>query len=319
MKQFFNFRIRKTHVAASLLFASGIWGFAPVAMSEEASMAAPAEEISDGRVINLDGGISIAPVPGWKIERKSMGMGLVMKEVVAQPQGQAVDYSKPIFARNITVTTLPEARYMDEKGLEEAKADITKMMTRDPSLKDFQITDAKAFDYKGKNDGFVIFSQLTVNNFPMTQMQVLVSGAKKSYLLTYSDLTANFTNPASYDAAWKSMTSISVEGVAPRRFEKEAMIGGSLVLALMALVVPFVVARLISARRIRKLADELQYDWDHGAVKTDADYDLSDINPLEATQPVRKKRGAKSDADMDLSLSLESSISAISTRHSRFA
>jgi hypothetical protein len=97
------------------------------------------------------------------------------------------------------------------------------------------------------------------------------------------------------------------------------MIGGSLVLALMALVVPFVVARLISARRIRKLADELQYDWDHGTVKTDADYDLSDINPLDATQPARKKRGRGSDGDMDLSLSLESSISAISTRHSRFA
>ena len=303
----------------SLLFASGIWGFAPVAMSEETSTAAPAEEISDGRAITLESGISITPVTGWKVERKSMGMGLVMKEVLPQAEGQGIDYTKPIFARNITVTTLPEARYMDEKGLEEAKADITKMIVRDPSLKDFQITDAKAFDYKGKNDGFVIFSQLTVNNFPMMQMQVLVSGANKSYLLTYSDLAANFSNPASYDAAWKSMTSINVEGVAPRRFEKEAMIGGSLVLALMALVVPFVVARLISARRIRKLADELQYDWDHGTVKTDADYDLSDINPLDATQPARKKRGHGSDGDRDLSLSLQSSISAISTRHSRFA
>jgi hypothetical protein len=269
----------------------------------------------------LDGGISIAPIAGWKIERKALGMGLVMKEVLPEQKPGDIDYSKPIFARNITLMTLPEARYMDEQGIEEAKADITKMIARDPSLKDFAITEAKAFDYKGKNDGIVIFSQLTVNNYQMMQMQILVSGDQKSYLMTYSDLATNFANPASYDAAWKSMTSIVIPGVAPKRFEKEIFIGGSLAAALLVLVVPFFAARWISSRRIKKLADELQYDWDHGSTKTDADYDLSDIESLDQTRPARKMKGnSKSHVtDFDIDVSAISVVSHISTRHSRFA
>ena len=251
-----------------------------------------------------------------------MGMGLVMKEIPAAPAG-AIDYSKPIFARNITLTTLPEARFMDQNSMDEVKADIARMIARDSSLRDFVFTDQKFFDYKGKNDGIVLFSQLTVNNFPMMQMQIIVSGEKKSYLLTYSDLAANFADPASYDAAWKSMTSVTVEGLPPVRFEKEIFIGGSLLAAVLALVVPFMLARWNSARRIRKLTQELEYDWDHGAQKSDADYDLSDIESLDATKPARKKasfkkpefkKAAGSDFSMDVS-----SLSAISTLHSRFS
>jgi hypothetical protein len=328
-----KFRITKMKVATSLVLLTGLWGFASVAISaDEAAVAAtavessstPQVEIANGSMITLDGGISIAPIAGWKIERKALGMGLVMKEVLPDQKATAIDYSKPIFARNITLMTLPEARYMDEKGVEEAKADITEMMARDPSLRDFAITEAKSFDYKGKNDAIVIFSQLTVNNYQMMQMQILVSGDKKSYLMTYSDLAANFANPASYDAAWKSMTSIVVPGVAPKRFEKEIFIGGSLAAALMALVVPFFVARWVSSRRIKKLADELQYDWDHGAVKSDADYDLSDIESLDQTRPARMAKKVKQKAksqvsSFDIDVSAISAVSNISTRHSRFA
>ena len=312
-------------IATSLIVISGLWGFASIAISEEvaAQAGAPApsqDEISNGSVMDLGDGLSIAPISGWKIERKSMGMSLVMKEVLP-PQTGEIDYSKPIFARNLTVMTLPEARPIDGAAVDEVKALISKMIARDSSLKDFTFTDQKFFDYKGKNDGLILFSQLMVNNFQMMQMQIVVSGENKSYLMTYSDLASNFSNPASYDAAWKSMMSISVPGVAPQRFEKEIMIGGSVAAALLAIIVPFMLLRWISARRIRKMADELQHDWDHGAVKSDADYDLSDIHNLDATRPARKKVSKKKEmeSDFDLPVSSFSSMSAISTRHSRFA
>jgi hypothetical protein len=75
--------------------------------------------------------------------------------------------------------------------------------------------------------------------------------------------------------------------------------------------------RWMSARRIRAMADELQYDWDHGSTKSDADYNLSDIHSLDATRPAKKKGFAKKASGSDFDLDV-SSLSAISTRHSRF-
>ena len=328
-------RLSKRGIATSMLLLSGLCGFAAVAISQEnASSIMPiensGEEVSNGAPITLDNGLSITPIAGWKIERKSLGMGLVMKEVLPQ-QSQSVDYSKPTFAKNITLTTLPEARPIDQIAIEEIKTEISKMFARDPSLRDFTFTDQKLFDYKGKNDGIVLFSQLTVNNFQMMQMQIVVSGEKKSYLMTYSDLAANFANPAAYDAAWKSMTSLTVPGVGPKRFEKEMLIGGTLAGSLLALILPFMFARWVSSRRIRKLADELQYDWDHGSMKTDADYELSDISSLGATTAAKQlgvgKRAVgssyqsdiKSNFDRDFVTSSTSrSLDSFSTRHSRF-
>jgi hypothetical protein len=320
-------RPTKVKIATSLLALSGLMGFASIAISgEEVTQAATAaatsqgDEISNGSVLDLGDGLSIAPIAGWKIERKSMGMSLVMKEVLPAQIGE-VDYSKPVFARNLTVMTLPEARPIDDASVEEMKTVISKMFARDPSLKDVTFTEHKFFDYKGKNDGLILFSQLTVNNYQMMQMQVVVSGGSKSYLMTYSDIASNFSNPASYDAAWKSMASIQVSGLAPKRFEKEMMIGGAFGAALLAIIVPFLFIRWYNARRIRKFADELQYDWDTGAMKSDNDYELSDFGALDQTRPAHKmakaKKAEKSGFDFDVSAL--SNISAISTRHSRFA
>ena len=247
------------------------------------------DEISNGLQIKLDGDVSITPILGWKIERKASGMALIMKEVLPTQTGP-IDYSKPIFARNITLMTLPEARHMDEMSVDEVKADVAKMFARQGALTDFMFTDVKRFDYKGKNDGIVLYSQLTVNNFPMMQMQVIVSGSKKSYLLTYSDLAANFATPAV-------------------RFENEVTIAVTAVSLAIAFFAPFIFLRWLSARRIRNLAAELQYDWDHGAMKSDADYELSEMRTFNATRPAKKmgkmaknsRRNSRNFGDIDVS------------------
>ncbi len=337
----------KVAALRSVLVVSGLMGFAAVALSNEeekspvdevavsddtvaatvaattsaaeTSAATPAvatentqatvDEISNGMAITIDDKVSITPILGWKIDRKALGMALVMKEVLPAQTGP-IDYSKPTFARNITLMTLPEARPMDATSIGEIKADITKMFARQGGLTNFMFTDVRAFDYKGKNDGLVLFSQLTVNDFPMMQMQIVISGEKKSYLLTYSDLASNFASPASYEAAWKSMTSITVEGVAPVRFEKEVTIGVSALAIALAVFAPFIFLRWLSARRIRKLAEELQYDWDHGAVKSDADYELSDIRTFSATRPAKKMGKKKSIEFGDINVSGISSFNS---------
>lgn len=329
MKRKLRIRLSKMTLATSLIVLSGLCGFAGVAISSDEN--SQTEEIANGSPIEIAQGVTIKPITGWRLERKAAGMSLVMKEVLPTSSAAPTDYSKPIFARNISLMTLSKSRPIDSSAISELKTEITKMIMRDSSLSDFSFTEAKLFDYREKNDGIVLFSQLTVNNYQMMQMQIVVSGSEKSYLLTYSDLASNFANPATFDAAWKSMTSIVVPGLAPKRYYKEMLLGGALSGGFLALVAPFFLIRWRSGRKIRKLAEELQYDWDHGALKTDADYELSEIGQLEATRPVKnhrqKQKAAASgyDSAFDTSLSLiskktsfESSVDSFSTRHSRF-
>ncbi len=327
-------RPTKAKIMTSLLALSGLMGFASVAISAEeltqasqatatsqtAESAVVADEISNGSVIDLGEGLSIAPIAGWKIERKSTGMSLVMKEVLP-PQTGEIDYSKPVFARNLTLLTMHQARPIDEAAVAELKGEVSKMYSKGLSSSDLTFTDHKFFDYKGKGDGLILFSQFTLNNYQMMQMQVVVSGDSKSYLMTYTDLASNFANPASYEAAWKSMISIQVSGVAPKRYHKEMMMGGMFAAALFAIIFPFVLVRWSNARRLRKFAAELQYDWDTGASKSDVDYQLSDVNVLDQTRPVQKMAKSKRSESkrFDIDVSSLSHVSAISTRHSRFA
>jgi hypothetical protein len=339
MKRKLRIRISKMTLATSLIVLSGICGFAGVAISAESATEGATNqiEVSNGSRITLSDNVTLAPIAGWQIERQSLGMSLVMKELLPEHRGP-IDYSKPIFQRNISMITVNKPRYIDPEAFTEIKSDIDKMIARDPSLKDFTFTDAKLFDYKNKNDGIVLFSQLTANNYPMMLMHVVISGDQKSYMLTYTDLAATFSNPASFEAAWKSMTSINVSGVPPKRYEREAIMAGLAGGGLLAILLPFFVIRWRNSRKIRKLADELQYDWDHGIVKSDAEYDLSDIRDLESTKIIRyvqnPKRGKlvhRKSSNSDLNSVVDSginttksqksyvsSVDSFSTRHSRF-
>ncbi len=339
MKRKLRIRISKMTLATSFLILSGLCGFAGVAISAEPAGEGLSDkiEVSNGSRISLSPDVSIAPIAGWQVERQSLGMSLVMKEILPE-QRAPIDYSKPLFQRNISMITVNKPKYIDSDSIAEIKSDITKMIARDPSLKDFTFTDAKLFDYKNKNDGVVLFSQLSANNYSMMLMHVVVSGDQKSYMLTYTDLAANFSNPTHFDAAWKSMTSINVTGTPPKRYEREAITAGLAGGGILAILLPFAVIRWRNSRKIRKLADELQYDWDHGLVKTDADYELSDIRELQSTKIInyvqkqkqaqlvrRKASTSELDSVVDSGIntnkvreSFVSSVDSFSTRHSRF-
>ena len=100
-------------------------------------------------------------------------------------------------------------------------------MEKSVLAKDFLIIEHKFFDYRGKNDGLILYSQLTLGEFPMMQMHVMVSGQDKHYLMTYTDLASEFqSNEAAFQAAWNTMTTVNVEGVAPVRYHSLIVNGG---------------------------------------------------------------------------------------------
>ena len=297
----------KVRVLMPVFGISSLLTFATVALSEEVpapavvNPTAPAAFVSDGSVLKL-GDIAIAPIKGWNVEPRSLGMTLIMKEVPAPTTSKVVDYSQPVFARNITLMTLPEGAPIDEERASEFSQEYMKIVAKDASLKDFQITSHKFFSYKGENDGLVFFSQLTVNGFPMMQMHILVSNEAHQYLMTYTDLTSHFATPESYDAAWKSMTSITIPGVAPVRYMHEARVAGTVMIVLLALMAPLMLARIASSRRLRLAAADLNDDWDHGRDSQDDDFTNSNIALLDQTHiagRIKKSRGR--DADINVS------------------
>lgn len=313
-------------IVAAVLGTLGLLSFANVAISEETATssepsAVTQEATSSSSVIIANGSeikfdqdrASIVPIVGWQVEPKGSGMALVMKEVVKKVENAPVDYSQPLFTRNITVLSMKDAAPIDETRATEFKEEFSKIVARDGVMKDFQFNSHKFFNYKGENDGLVMFAQHTSNGFPMMQMMILVSGDSKQYLLTYTDLASNFANQETYDAAWKSMTSISVAGVAPQRYMREMKIGGAVLAGVLLIVLPFGFARFASQRRIRKMVDALENDWDKGS--NDASALESSVSRLGTTRVAMSL--ATTGARMNSSVSSFDDES-ISTRKSRF-
>lgn len=322
------------HFRSILFGATGLVSFATVALSEDAAgiaepataQAAPTTFVSDGSSFKFDQGrASISPIKGWMVEPNGAGIAIVMKEVLPPvPAGTPKDYSQPIFARNITVMTINEASPIDEQRAVEFKENFLKMAAKQGSMPDLQFTSQKFFNFKGENDGLVFFTQHTSNGFMMMQMHVLVSGESRQYLMTYNDLASRFSNQETYDLAWKALTSIEVQGVAPVRYMREARIGGSIFAGFLLLVLPFSFARFMSQRRLRRLASSLQDEWDTGKV-SDSDAWASNVSALETTRVAGRVRGNKNrKPDVSEVNSFESSVSSfgsnfLSTHKSRFA
>ena len=225
--------------------------------------------ISDGKPFQLTQiGAQIAPPLGWEVMTDMPGLSLVMQE--PKKEGQPVDYAKPIFQRNITVAVSHEATPIDEKEAQVLKEKLKNEFSKNTSVKDFQVFDEhKFFNYRGVNDGLVIYASYTMFDIPMTQMHVVVSGTESRFLLTYTDLTSEFdTNKTAFEAAWNAMVSLSVKGPAPQRYEKALRAGA------VSCGIAFVLGMMVALRGMRakrKLEDDSSDDVSHAFSSTTGD------------------------------------------------
>lgn len=198
---------------------------------------------SNGSAIMVDSlGIEITPPTGWDVRTNSLGMSLVMEAPV--DKDAKIDYSKPTFRRNITVTTMHEGSPIDEKEAQRIKEKLVKDISQIGGISDFQLHgDHKFFNYRGENDGLMIYSTFVMNSFPMMQMHVFVSGSNNRSLLTYTDLAENFEKEATFAEAWASIVSIKVTGHSPQRYRDLLMFGVPAAVAIL------VIAGLLYRRR----------------------------------------------------------------------
>lgn len=234
------------------------------APSPEAALAAeqapPSETfISQGQAISLEQlGVSIIPPKDWEVSTNTGTLSVVMRE----QRDPTPAYEKAKYQRNITVAAIQHPSPIDEKRAVELGQEMLKSFSADGLVTDFKVLEHKFFNYKGQNDGLIVYSTLNIGEYPMMQMHVLVSGQEKQFLMTYTDLAENFQNQATFEAAWNTMVSIEVTGVSPIRADEYARYGAVATGFLMLGMVAFLLRRRAGKKDYSSAADEFMDDSD---------------------------------------------------------
>jgi len=233
-----------TRMFASQAFSLALALASPgIATGQEVAQDSQASQkfISDGGVVeNQRLGIRITPPKGWEVINNAGALSMIIQEPKVELEEKNKDYSKPTFQRHITVAAIHHASPIDEMRAEELKKELNATFGKDPLVTDFKVLEHKFFNYRGENDGLIVYTQMNLREFQMMQMHILVSGDAKQFLLSYSDLATEFSKQpnAGYDSAWSSMVSLEVQGLAPKRFEKYqryGVIGGGFLMLIMTM------------------------------------------------------------------------------------
>jgi hypothetical protein len=265
------------------------------ASAESASDAAPSlpsEEkasssvsfVSEGHVYDLkELGIKLTPPKGWEVAAGSNGLSLVIKE----PRDPAPAYDAPKYQRNITMAVIHSPSPIDEKRAQELEAQLVKNFTQEGSSQDFKIVEHKFFNYKGDGDGLLVYSNSTVNGYPMMQMHVLLGSNKKQFLFTYTDLASRFAsdNTGAYQLAWSTIVGSEIDGTVPSRLStyRPYFFAGGFMTFLFALL-GFI--RWRALRKDYKAEADFMIDSEDGSLKAS---DGSQVTALRHTSPKSRK------------------------------
>lgn len=275
----------ETKAEAKAQLAMNIPTPSPTGAEQAAEAAQPASEnfISQGQAVQLELlGVSIVPPTGWEVSTNTGTLSVVMRE----QRNPIPDYEKAKYQRNITVAAMHRSSPIDEKRAAELKEEMIATFSKDSLVTDFTILEHKFFNYRGQNDGLLVYSSLNIGEYPMMQMHVLVSGQEKQFLMSYTDLADQFQNQQAFEAAWNSMVSIEVTGKTPLRMDEYARYGavaaGFLMLGLVALL-------------LRRRASKVDYAGDADQYMEEGD----DASPsMFATLAGGWRLDAKSDAEV---------------------
>ena len=178
--------------------------------------------ISDGSEINLAHlGFKITPPIGWEVLTNYNNLSLIMREPAresTQPHStketpnqsnNIVNKSNIKYKRNITVATIHHPSAIDEKRAQQLIKELMNTFGKDSLIKNYNVLEYKFFDFKSKKDGILVYSVFEINDIKMMQMNVLVSGATKQYLLTYTDIAENFSTSEHFNISCNAIIYIN--------------------------------------------------------------------------------------------------------------
>ncbi len=240
--------------------------------SNESQQVASQPLISDGTLIEVDElGLSITPPTGWEVIKNEYNLSFVIQE--PKKENEKPNYKDPKFQRHITVAAMHSSSPIDDKRAAELEAELVKKSSDSALISDFTVFDRKFFDYKGKDDGLVLYSTLKINQFDMMQMHVLLSGESKQFLLTYTDLAKRFqADESTLTSVWQTMTTVDVLGFSPIRYMKEIQLSSGIAGGLFVVLATVLYRRRkdrISFERFHSELDSGSFDGDFDSLESD--------------------------------------------------
>lgn len=210
--------------------------------------------VSNGQPLFLEETkLEITPPEGWQVIRDFPNMTLVMQPEKADVKINK-DRSKTKFQRNISVVTRKNGIPIDDRTAAAMRENLETKMGKDALVSEFQIVEEKFLNFSTGSDALMFYTAMKLDGFDMMQLHILVSGSHHHYLLSYTDLADNFAKQdESFQKAWAAMTSVTVEGLAPKRYQKIATYGG----ALLGLILLVTLLRRRAQKKRLKYYEEL--------------------------------------------------------------
>ncbi|SMF21372.1 hypothetical protein [Pseudobacteriovorax antillogorgiicola] len=225
---------------------------------------------ADGQAINIaETDIWVTAPVGWEVLENKFGKALVIQE----PKPEKPVYDKFTYQRNITVAVSHQGTPIDDTTVEELRTKILESFGR--YGKDFTLAENhEAFDFKGQGDGILIYSFLKINKVQLTQAHVFVSGADKSLLMTYTDLSDRFhADQETFAKVWATLTTAHIEGEAPQRFEEFLIPGVAVSSGLFLLILISVIRSIRGRLAYRDDEDYLSDEGEYAEYQDDTDDD----------------------------------------------
>src|SRR5690606_21406875 len=140
---------------------------------------------------------------------------------------------KESFQRNIQVLTFRDPLPIDEfTATEFEKRIIQNFAQASATIQGYKVRNYLPVKTDDGHSGFVFFAEFSIDSIRMMQAHLLLSSASRHFLITYTDLATAFegTDTSAYDQAWRSMKSVGLDSIAPKRLDPPLRILGWVIL-----------------------------------------------------------------------------------------
>lgn len=217
--------------------------------------------VSDGSRFVIDSlGISVAPPSGWDVSTGEMGLSILIEapKLSKIERKEKQKKKEPTYRKNITIAAMHSAAPIDAKEAGILTEKIVSEFSKLAGVENYETQGPVSFfNYKKKDDGMILYTSFVMNDIPMSQMHVIVSGEGNRFLLTYTDMTSTFqSDEESFAKAWETISTIEVDGDAPIRYEDLKLYGSIGLGVLIFFSILLIIKRKRSLEKYKNIADE---------------------------------------------------------------
>lgn len=213
-------------------------------------------KIADGSKVAVpEKGFVITPPKGWEYRTDLPSLSLF---------AQAQKEKGAKYQRTIQVMVRKQPVTIDESTAKVMEEELTSVFGQSGNgVSEFHIRNHEIVELTNQTKAVLYYTGMKLDGLELMQIHVLASSDTKHYISTFTDLAQHFdkgTDSPVLMTAWEALSSIEVQGPAPKRFEAPITVFGTIgALALLGLLIT-AIRHLWSSRQYRRLSEDMEGD-----------------------------------------------------------